>query len=103
MVLCYQSKAVYFIPWNTLYFITYILPAGSPLYSNQLNNTGIFLLDETLLNPKHEYPDCYLYVADDFNARTRDFRDYIPTDNLEFLYHGVVDYESATFDLPRKE
>ena len=43
-----------------------------------------------------------LYKAGDFNARTRDFRDYIPTDNLDVLYHEVVDYESATFDLPRR-
>ena len=82
--------------------ITYISPEGSPIYSNQSDNTGVFLLDETLLNLKHEYPDCYLYIAGDFNARTRDFRDYIPTDNLHVLYHEVIYYESATFDLPRR-
>jgi hypothetical protein len=40
-------------------YITYISPEGSTIYRNNTENTGFALLDDHLLNLKHDFPNYY--------------------------------------------
>ena len=45
------------------------------------------------------YNDCLFYLAGDFNARTKNLLDYIPDDNLHYIF-GDIDHNSDYFNLP---
>lgn len=78
---------------------TYIAPERSPIYTND-NDDGINLLNEKLLDIKTLYPNAEIILAGDLNARTKDFLDYIPQDDLDFVF-GDTDYPGDTFNLSR--
>ena len=69
---------------------TYVAPERSPIYSPE-NNDGIVILNEKLTNIKSTYPNAEIILAGDLNARTKDFLDYIPYDDLDFIF-GETDY-----------
>ena len=67
---------------NILIVITYIISSeGSKIYDNMNEKNGIILLNQNIEYLKYNYPDCYLFFAGDFNARTNKFLDYIPNDS----------------------
>lgn len=78
---------------------TYVAPERSPIYTND-NNDGINLLNEKLVDIKVLYPNADIIIAGDLNARTKDFLDYIPHDDLDFVF-GDTDYPGDTFNLRR--
>ena len=82
-----------------LYF-TYISPEGSSIYVNQADSNGIVLLQKHLDQITADYPLCSLFLAGDFNSRTKDFLDYIINDDLYHVF-GDTDYDGDTFWLPR--
>ena len=86
---------------DIILYIAYVSPEGSSIYHNRQEVNGITLLEQNIISLKLEYPDCYLYLAGDFNARTKTFLDYIPFDNLNFLYMSHVDYACDYFEIPR--
>ena len=79
---------------------TYIAPERSPIYTPE-NDDGISLLNEKLLEIKSVYPNADIIIAGDLNARTKDFLDFIPYDDLDFVF-GETDYPSDTFNVIRK-
>ena len=76
-------------------------PQGSRIYDNLTENYGILLIENNIIEIKAEYPDCCFFLAGDLNARTCDFKDFIPRDNLQYVF-GETDYERDDFDIPRK-
>ena len=50
---------------------------------------------------RQQYPDNYLYIAGDLNARTKDLLDFIPDDTLDYVFNVNVDYTSDYFCIPR--
>ena len=78
-------------------------PEGSFMYENESSN-GIELLYEHILLLRNKFPDCLLFLAGDFNARTKDLQDFIFNDSLGFIF-GNVPYCNDSFDplvFPRK-
>lgn len=47
-----------------------------------------------------DYPNASCLLAGDLNARTKDFLDYIPDDNLRYIF-GDADLNANQFDNPR--
>lgn len=84
---------------DILLILTYVAPERSPIYTTD-NDDGINLLNEKLLDIKAAYPNAEIIVAGDLNARTKDFLDYIPYDDLDIVF-GDTDYPGDTFNLNR--
>ena len=79
---------------------TYIAPERSPIYSFE-NDNGITLLNEKIFDIKSLYPNAEIIIAGDLNSRTKDFQDFIPDDDTEFIF-GETDYPGDTFNLLRR-
>ena len=75
-------------------------PERSPIYSTD-NDDGIVILNEKLTRIKSDYSNVDIILAGDLNARTQDFLDFIPQDDLDYIF-GDTDYPGDTFDLDRK-
>ena len=43
---------------------------------------------------------CAFLLVGDLNARTRDLKDFIPRDDLQYIF-GETDYERDYYDIPR--
>ena len=84
---------------DIVFIFTYVTPTRSPIYSHE-NDNGIVILNEKLANIKSVYPDAEIILAGDLNARTKDFLDYIPHDDIDFMF-GNTDYPGDTFNLDR--
>ena len=78
---------------------TYIAPENSPIYTDEDN--GIALSNERISEICVQYPTAELFLAGDLNARISTLQDFIPYDDLEFVF-GDTDYPTDTFDIPRK-
>lgn len=92
---CFQSMQ------DVIMYFTYVSPHGSKIYNNLEENNGIILLENKIADIKFQYPNCFFFLAGDFNARTKDFFDFIPKDDLLYIF-GDTDYESDEFDILRK-
>ena len=79
---------------------TYIAPERSLIYSFE-NDNGITLLNEKIFDIKSLYPNAEIIIAGDLNSRTKDFQDFIPDDDTEFIF-GETDYPGDTFNLLRR-
>ena len=84
---------------DIILIFTYVAPERSPIYSPE-NDDGIVILNEKLTNIKSSYPNAEIILAGDLNARTKDFLDYIPYDDLDFIF-GETDYPGDTLSLDR--
>ena len=93
-------KANIFHRTNDLIMIfTYIAPENSPIYTDEDN--GIKFLNERISEICVQYPTAELFLAGDLNARISTLQDFIPYDDLEFVF-GDTDYPTDTFDIQRK-
>ena len=54
-----------------------------------------------IFNIKFIYPNAEIIIAGDLNSRIKDFQDFIPEDELDFVF-GITDYPSDSFHLKRK-
>ena len=82
-----------------LYFV-YVAPEGSPIYNNE-DADGIDLVSDRLNQIVLEYPNAAIMLAGDFNARIKDFLDYIPNDNLQYIFGNDVEYPADEFNMAR--
>ena len=57
---------------------------------------GIKLLQNNVITIASDFPDAHYFLA-----RTKDFLDYIPADNLNYIF-GETDYNGDIFDMPRR-
>lgn len=55
-------------------------------------------MPRNIKNLKLTYPDGMLFVSGDFNARINDRIDFIPEDNLFYIF-GETDYVNSSFEL----
>ena len=72
-----------------LYFV-YVSPEGSPIYENIEGKDGIKIIQNNFIQIKHDYPNAYYFLSGDFNTRTKYFLDYIPSDNLNYVFGETV-------------
>ena len=86
---------------DTIMYFAYVSPQGSTIYITLNENIGIVLLESNISDIKFYYPDSYLFLAGDLNARTKDFIDYIPKDDVQYIF-WETNYESDDFDMQRK-
>ena len=49
-------------------------------------------IENNLNEIKIGYPNCSFFLAGDLNARTKDFKDFIPRDDLQYVF-GETEYE----------
>ena len=85
---------------DVILYFAYASPQGSRIYNNLDENNGILLIENNLNEIKIEYPDCSFFLAGDLNARTKDFKDFIPRDDLQYVF-GETEYEKDNFDMHR--
>jgi hypothetical protein len=68
---------------NIILYIVNVSHEGSNIYDKNVGKNGIktiqFECNIEILN--NMYPNVYLCLGGDFNARTKDLLDYIPHDN----------------------
>ena len=80
-------------------YFTYIAPENSPIYTEEDN--GITILNERISEVILQYPNAELFLAGDLNARISTMQDFIPEDDLEFVF-GDTDYPTDPFDMQRR-
>jgi len=100
-IVLYLKVSCFNCPSDIILYIAYVSPEGSPIYEHRDDTNGITYIDEKLLLLKNIYPDCMLYLAGDLNARTKTMLDYIPADNIDFIFNSEVDYTTDDFEMPR--
>ena len=98
-VVLWFSADVFHRENDLILFFTYVAPENSPIYADEGN--GIVLLNNKISEVVSEYPNAEIFLAGDLNSRISDFQDFIPSDDLQFVF-GETDYPSDTFDIPRK-
>ena len=76
----------------------YLPPQGSTSYAN--GKEGIEILHDNIVNISEKYPDAYLMVVGDLNARTSTEPDFIQDDDPSYLPGGSF-YEPSGFTVPR--
>ena len=54
------------------------------------NDDGLILLNEKLLEIRSVYLNADIIIAGDLNARTKDFLDFIPNDDLDFVLVRLI-------------
>ena len=84
---------------DLIMFFTYVAPEKSPIYTDEEN--GIEILNDKISEIVSQYPEAELFVAGDLNARIADMQDFIPFDDLDFVY-GETDYPSDSFAINRQ-
>ena len=84
---------------DLIMLFTYVAPENLPIYTDEEN--GIVLLSSKISEVVSDYPNTEIFLARDFNSRINDFQDFIPYNDLQFVF-GETDYPSDTFDMHRK-
>ena len=79
----------------------YVAPERSPIYSSA-SVDGIEIPGEKIAEITSQYPSTDLLVAGDLNARTKDHFDYIPDDDIQYVFGLETSYPSDSFNKPRK-
>lgn len=101
-IVLYIKSSVFRSMRDIVLYIAYVSPEGSPIYNNRDELNGINYIDNNILTLRHIYPDVYLYLAGDFNARTSNLIDYIPDDSIENIFNtDIYAYNSDCFEQPR--
>jgi hypothetical protein len=83
---------------DVVFYIAYVSPEGSNIYNSRVEKNGI---KNDILIHKNLYPDVYIYLADDFNARTKDMLDFFPYDNIYNIFCTEIDYNIDDFEMNR--
>ena len=83
---------------DLILIFTYIAPENSPIYTDDDN--GVILLNEKILEIVSEHPRAKLFVAGDLNARIGNLQDFIPHDDLEYIF-GETEYPTDPFEMSR--
>ena len=79
-------------------YFTYISPEGSCYYNDKYDQNGTDVMYQHFVAMRADYPHALLYVSGVLNVRCKDDLDFIPHDNLSFVY-GNVDYNESDFDI----
>ena len=67
-------------------YFSYISPEGSTIYTGYDQQNGIIRMKENVENLKLISSRCYVILSRDFNARIKDRIDFIPEDNLSYIF-----------------
>ena len=91
------------LTYDIILYFAYIAPEDSPLYVNA-EDDGIELLADRLNSIVTDYPNAALFLTGDFNARIKDFLDYIhvPSEDLDYVFGKDADYPADEFNMSRK-
>ena len=91
------------IRWTNIYesegFYSYF-----HLYSSRgiLTINGFELLADKILLIQSEYPNADLILPGYFNARTKDFMDFIVEDDADYIFGEQTTYPADEFSIPRR-
>ena len=69
---------------DVVFIFSYVSPENSPIYDENDNN-GIDILNININNIIAEYPNTDLFLSGDLNSRIKDFKDFIPDDDISFM------------------
>ena len=100
VVLHIKNSSISDVP-DIIVYITYVSPEGSSIYESREYTCGIDYIDSNIFHIKELFPQCLLYIAGDFNARTKTMLDYIPADNLDLIFNMKLDYTADSFEMNR--
>ena len=99
-VLLFFKTSTFHNMQNLIICFTYISPEGSMIYNGSDEKDGVKILENYLISVKAEFPNCQLFTAGDFNARCKNFLDFIPDDNLDEIF-GDIPYPGDSFEISR--
>ena len=100
-VVLYIKSGIFDLMQDMILYITYISPEGSTIYDKKEIKNGITALENNIAYYRQKYPFCYLYIAGDLNARTKDLCDFIIDDTLDYVFNTTVDYDTDNVFAPR--
>jgi len=95
-IVLYVKKEMLSLPKDLIMYFTYVSPEGSVIYDAE-ETDGISLLNDKLTIIKSDFPDTSFLIAGDLNARVKDMLDYIPQDDVDFIYSTETDYPGVIF------
>ena len=91
-----------FVNHNDIIIVfTYVAPEKSTFYADPSIN-GIDFLADKILSIMAESPNAELLLAGDFNARTKDYTDFIVDDDADYIFGEHTAYPADNFAIPRK-
>ena len=100
-IILYLRTSIFQGMSDMILYITYVSPEGSNIYINLDEKNGISSLENNVCTIRSQYPACSIFLAGDLNARTKNFIDFIPDDNLQFVFNTDVVYNDDNFHMPR--
>jgi len=75
---------------------TYVSPERSVIYETG-NGNGINILNNRITAILSDFPDVAFLLAGDFNARTKHLDDYIPSDDVDYIFQCNTAYPVTHF------
>ena len=94
-------KGDYFLDGkDIIMYFAYVSPEGSPIYEKLGEKDGIRLIHENFNIIYNDYANANYFLGGDLNAKTRDFLEYIPSDDPTFFF-GETSYDADTFEFTR--
>ena len=84
----------------TLVF-AYVSLEHSPVYEHN-NDNGIEILSVKLEQIVTKCPEAHLFLAGDFNSRIKCFTDYVPGDDVNFIFGDNTAYPAHDFNMRRQ-
>ena len=79
---------------HIILLFAYVAPEGSPIYTDT-EGDGIEILSDKLNDSIAAYPKAEL-----FNSRIKYYLDYIPDDNIQYVFGKDTEYPSDYYNLP---
>ena len=86
---------------DVILIFAYVSPENSPFYAENDSN-GIENLNINLEKIVTKYPEAHLFLVGDLNSRIKDFLDYVPDDDVSFIFGDNIAYPNDEFSLSRK-
>ena len=85
---------------DLILLFTYVSPERSVIYETG-NGNGIDILNNKITAILSDFPDVAFLLAGDFNARTKNLDDYIPSDDIDYIFQCNTAYPCDSFCMPR--
>ena len=86
---------------DLILLFTYVSPEPSIIYETG-NGNRIDILDNKITAIlKSDFPDVAFLLAGDVKARTKNLDDYIPSDDVDYIFQCSTSYPCDSFCMPR--
>ena len=101
-VILFVNRILMGLEKDLILLFTYVSPERSVIYQTG-NGNGIDILNNKIMAILSDFPDVAFLLAGDFNARTKNLADYIPSDDVDYIFQCDTAYPCDSFCMPKRQ